>query len=53
MFYEMISVVAYNSYAYIKCMHWRYELQILNALNMSQWMMRLDDYLWELNYLIH
>ena len=58
-----ISVIACNSYACIRCAHWRYELQILNTWNMSQWMMRLDaslglhcsmiNYLREMNYLIH
>ena len=66
-FHEMnnlsISVITYNSYACIRRAHWRYELQILNTLNMSQWMMRLDtssglycsmiNYLEEVNYLIH
>ena len=46
MFHKMnslsISVIACNSYACIRCTHWRYELQILNTSNISQWMMRLD-----------
>ena len=67
MFYEMnslsISVIACNSCVCISCTHCRYELQIPNTLNVSQWMMRLDtssglhysmiNYLRELNYLIH
>ena len=67
MFHEMnrlsISVIACNSNAFIRCTHWRYKLQILNTLNMSQWMMRLNtssdlhcsmiNYLQEVNYLIH
>ena len=58
-----ISVIACNLYACIRCTHWRYELQILNTLNMSQWIMRLDtssglhcsmiNHLQEVNYLIH
>ena len=65
--YEMnglsISVIVYHLCICIKCTHRRYELQFLNALNMSQWMMRLDtssslhcsmiNYLYEVNYLIH
>ena len=66
-FHEMsnlpISVIVYNSCVCMRYTHWRYELQILNILNMSQWMMRLDtssglhysviNYLEEVNYLIH
>ena len=66
-FYEMnnlsTSFSACNSCVCIRYTHWRYELQILNTLNMSQWMMRLDtssglhcsmiNYLDEVNYLIH
>ena len=58
-----INVIACNSYACIRCTHWRYELQILNTLNMSQSIMRLDtssglhcnmiNYLREVNDLIH
>ena len=58
-----ISVIVFNSCVCMRCIHWRYGLQFLNALNMSQGMMRLDtssglhcsmiNYLEEVNYLIH
>ena len=45
-FHEMnslsIGVIACNLCMCIRYTDWRYELQILNTLNMSQWIMRLD-----------
>ena len=58
-----ISVIVCDSCVCIRCIHWGYKLQFLDALNMSQWMMRLDtssglhcsviNYLKEVKYLIH
>ena len=58
-----LSIIICNSFVCMRCIQGGYELQFLNTLNLSQWMIRLDalsglhcsmiNYLYKMMYLIH